>query len=114
MAQPTQDFINEIASPSHASHAQRLTMLRALSNQLRQNKQQIARLHGLLQDAELTEGDENLRGRFESLFQTLGAMNRQLGNVADEARRLHAASRELENLYADLGPVAQALGYTTP
>ena len=111
MAQETQNFIDEIERPSFYTHVQRKTMVTALSAALCDNGQQIAKLRGLLQDAEITEVDDSLRGRMEMLFQNLDALLRQNQKLADEARRLHQSSRFLAQQYADFKVEAVVLGY---
>ncbi len=114
MAQETQDFINEVETSSFYTHAQRVTMLKALSAALRENGQQLAKLRGLVQDAEMTEADDSLRGRYESFVQVLGAMQRQQEKIADEGRRLYRASEDLKRQYVEFRTEASASGYTIP
>ena len=112
MAQETQDFIDEIKTPSFYTHAQRKTIVKALSSALCDNGQQLAKLRGLLQDAEMTESDDSLRGRFEMLIQNLDALCRHNQKLADEGRRLHQTSKFLCEQYAEFKVDAAALGYT--
>lgn len=112
MARATQEFIDEIEVPSFYSHTQRLAMLKDSSEALRENGQQIAKLRGLAQDAEMTEEHESLCGRFEMLFQAFTAMQRQQDKIAAEARRLYATSNEIERQYAEFKIEASTAGYT--
>ena len=112
MAKETQDFIDEIETPSFYRHSQRLTMLKALSRALGADGQQVAKLRGLLQDAEMAEADDSLRGRFEMLSQALGAMQRQQGKIAEEARRLHSTSRAIADQWVEFKAAAADVGYT--
>lgn len=110
----TQDFINELAAPSHHTNAQLGTWTRASAKVVTQQGQQLALLRGQLQEAEGQEPDAAIGGKMETLVQQIDAQVRILGNIAREGRALRTSRKLMAEQVKELRTLAAAAGYTVP
>ena len=110
----TQAFINELDTPSHHTKVQLKTWMKASAKVVRLQGQQIALLHGQLQEAIEVEPDDVIAGKMETLEQQVLAQGRILGNIAKEGRNLRTSRKLLAELVVELRALAKTAGYTIP
>ncbi len=112
----TQAFIDEMAAPSvHSAEALR-AWSKACGRVIRDEGQQLAKMRGLLHEAERAEGEGDglIRGKLETIIQQLDAQARIIGTIATEERLFRVSRRLLAEQMVELHELAAAVGYKIP
>ena len=103
MAHPgTERFLEEITHPELIDQAETAAAVKTFVPALSKITQQVARLEGLLHESELEEEDAALLGKYEELFQQLGAMRRLAGEIEQRLRRLVLAYRDFDTISKEM------------
>lgn len=109
--QHSQKLLSEIKSPTHAGRKEGEAAILAFLPVLSQLAHQAAEERALVQLAEISEEDDELRSRFELYAQTAGAQQGICTKIEKEVRDLMTTLRQRERYDADIRPVAVAKGY---
>lgn len=107
MQSETEAYLSELENPEHLSIEDAQAGALALLELTGKLDQQISRWSRSLQMADVTEGDEGVRARFEAHRQIMSAMKRdmegmeaQLRRVTDGLRQITAAGERLRDMTA--------------
>lgn len=108
----TQAYLDEAKSPSLQTLGDMRAALKAFATEYSKFERQVAYLSQRLKDAEITEPDPEVVGKFEIGFQKLGAMRRQISEAERYLRGLYHSGKEFREWDQDLRVICEEKGYT--
>ena len=110
IAPETRKLLDELDAPTIHTEEELHEVLQHVAKLVLEGGQQVARLRGLLQAAELAESDPQVRGKFEAVAQKINAQERIIGKLSQEARALRNTRENTERMVDELRSVVAQRG----